>query len=122
MEKGEMYVRTSFTPIRMISGQKDPVALGIQVSNRGERTRCYSVSVKVPFAFGFDRSGLMREHRVRIKNVNPGGAKEAVFNIYGKFNLQPGFYPFDVIVREHADERFDKITDQQQFEAKLRVE
>ncbi len=67
MEKGEMYVRTSFTPIRMVAGQKDSVALGIQVTNKGDMVHNYSVSVKVPFAFGFDKSGLMREHRIRIK-------------------------------------------------------
>ena len=121
MEKGEMYVRTSFTPIRMIAGQKEPVALAVEVRNKSNRTKSYSVAVKVPFAFGFDRSGLMREHRIRIKDVNPERAKEAVFSIYGKFNIKPGFYDFDVIVREH-DERFDKVVDQQHFEAKLRVE
>ena len=121
MEKGEMYVRTSFTPIRMIAGQKEPVALAVEVRNKSNRTKNYSVSVKVPFVFGFDKSGLMREHRIRIKSVNPARAKEAVFNIYGKFNITPGFYDFDVIVREH-DERFDKVVDQQHFNAKLRVE
>ena len=45
-----MYVRTSFTPIRMIAGQKDPVALAVEVTNKSERTKSYSVSVKVPFA------------------------------------------------------------------------
>ncbi|MCK4327216.1 MAG: hypothetical protein KAW41_01940 [Candidatus Diapherotrites archaeon] len=116
-----MYVRTSFLPIRMIVGQKEPVSLGVEVRNRGRQTKSYSVSVKVPFAFGFDRSGLMREHRIRIKNVDPTKKKEAKFSIYGKFNITPGFYDFDVIVREH-DERFDKITDQQHFPARLRVE
>lgn len=116
-----MYVRTSFTPIRMIAGQKDPVALGVQVRNKGARTKNYSVTVKVPFAFGFDKAGLMRDHRVRIKSVNPNQAKEAMFTIFGKFNVTPGFYDFDVVVREH-DERFDKITDQQHYDAKLRVE
>jgi len=121
MEKGEMYVRTSFTPIRMIAGQREPVALGVEIRNKSKRTKSYSVSVKVPFVFGFDKSGLMREHRIRVKNVDPTKAKEAVFNIYGKFNITPGFYGFEVIVREH-DERFDKVTDQQHFNTKLRVE
>lgn len=121
MEKGEMYVRTSFTPIRMIAGRREPVALAVEVRNKAKRPKSYSVSVKVPFLFGFDKSGLMRERRIRIRNVAPSKAKEAVFNIYSKFNVVPGFYDFDVIVREH-DERFDKVTDQQHFSAKLRVE
>ncbi|MFC2175276.1 hypothetical protein ACFLQ2_05460 [archaeon] len=116
-----MYVRTSFLPIRMIAGQKDPVSLGVEVRNRGKATRSYSVSVKVPFAFGFDRSGLMRDHRIRIKNVDPTKKKEALFSIFSKFNVKPGFYDFDVIVREH-DERFDKVTDQQHCTTRLRVE
>ena len=116
-----MYVRTSFLPIRMIAGQKEPVSLSVEVRNRANRTKNYSVSVKVPFAFGFDRSGLMREHRVRIKSIDPQKKKEAMFSIYGKYNIKPGFYAFDVVVREH-DERFDKVTDLQHFPTKLRVE
>ncbi len=122
MEAGEMYVRTSFTPIRMIVGQKDPVSLAIEVRNKGNKTKNYSVSVKVPFVFGFDKSGLMREHRIRIKSIDPSKAKEAVFSIYGKYGLKTGFYNFEVIIREHDEARFDKITDQQIFTAKLRVE
>ena len=105
----------------MIAGQKDPVSLGVEVRNRGRQTKNYSVSVKVPFAFGFDRSGLMREHRIRIKNIDPAKKKEALFSIYGKYGVKPGFYDFDVIVREH-DERFDRVTDMQHFPTKLRVE
>lgn len=121
MEK-ETYVRTSFTPIRMIAGQKDPIALAVEVRNKSTKTKSYSITVKVPFVFGFDKTGLMREHRIRIKNVNPNQAKEAIFSIYGKYGLKPGFYDFDVVVREHDDVRFDKIIDQQQFTVKLRVE
>jgi len=120
--EGIMYVRTSFTPIRMISGQKDPVALGVQVTNRSDAKKSYTVIVKAPMAFGFDRSGLLREHRARIKNVDMGKGKEAVFSVYGKFNLQKGFYAFDVTVLEHKDERFDKPMATEQSKANLRVE
>ena len=95
--------------------------MAVEVTNKGKITRNYSVSLKVPFAFGFDRAGLMREKRIRIKNIAPMKSKDAVFPIFGKFNLTAGFYDFDVIVREH-DERFDKVTDQQKFDTKLRVE
>lgn len=113
-------VRTSFIPIRMVSGQKEPVALHVEITNKSNEPRGYSVSVKVPSKFGFDRACLMGEKRVRIGLVNPNETKTAIFNIYGKFNVPPGLYDLDVVVRAHA-ERFDKVVAQDQVVATLRV-
>ncbi len=120
-ESNQMAVRTSFTPIRMILGQKKPIALSVEVRNKGERVKNYTVSVRVPTKFGFDTSGLVSTHRMRIKNVKHGEAKDAVFTVFGKFGLTPGSYDFDILVREHG-ERFDQTLDQASVVTSLRVE
>ncbi|MCD6414879.1 MAG: hypothetical protein J7L23_04625 [Candidatus Diapherotrites archaeon] len=121
MEEPETRIRTSFIPIRMISGQREPVSLQVEVTNKSREPRGYSVSVKVPSRFGFDRACLMGEKRVRIGLINPGEAKNAVFTIYSKFNVPAGLYNLDIVVRSHA-ERFDKVLDQENMTATLRVE
>jgi uncharacterized membrane protein len=104
----------------MLVGQKAPIALAVEVRNKGELLRNYTVSVRAPTKFGFDTSGFVSTHRIRIKSVKPGDAKDAVFNIYGKYGLQAGNYDFDILIREH-DERFDKTLDQASVVTSLRV-
>jgi len=114
-------VRTSFTPIRMISGSKEPVNFSVEVKNKTQQTRNYSISVKLNTHFGLDISLLMKEKRIRVMNVGPGQSKDAVFQMYGRYNLDPGFYDSTVVVREHA-ERFDKVLKEERTKATLRVE
>lgn len=120
-EESNMYIRTNFVPLRMISGQKEPVNLHIAVTNKTDAPRGYSVNVKAPSKFGFDRAGLMGEKRIRIGFIAPGQTKTAVFNIYGKFILPAGLYNLDVTIREH-DQRFDKVAGIERSVATLRVE
>jgi uncharacterized membrane protein len=114
-------VRTSFTPIRMILAQRKPISLSVEVRNKGKATKGYTVSVRVPTKFGFDESGLVSTHRVRIKAIDPSQAKDAVFKIFPKFGLTSGNYDFDILVREH-DERFDRAIGQISVVTSLRVE
>lgn len=113
-------VRTSFMPIRMVAGQKEPVALHVEVRNRTGTSKNYSVSLKVPFVFGFDMPGLMREKRIRMKTVHPKESKDAIFKVYAKAHIEPGIYKFGVTVREH-DERFDKELSMERYDSELRV-
>ena len=115
-----MYIRTNFVPLRMIIGQKEPVNLHIAVTNKTESPRGYSVNIKAPSKFSFDKSGLMGEKRIRIGFIPAQGTKTAVFNIYGKFNVPEGLYDMDVVVREH-DQRFDKVAGVERAVATLRV-
>jgi len=100
-DDSNMYIRTNFVPLRMIVGQKDPVNLHIAVTNKTDEARGYSITVKAPSKFGFDRSGLMGERRIRVGYVSSQETKTAVFNIYGKHGLKSGLYDLDVTIREH---------------------
>ena len=120
-EEQRMYVRSVFTPLRLMAGNRDPVSLAVYVSNKSRDIRNYSVTIKVPTIFGFDRTGLMHDQRNRIRAVQPGQVGETAFTIYPKYGVKHGFYPFSVLVREH-DERFDKTIDEKALETKLRVE
>jgi hypothetical protein len=121
MSDENVVIRTNFVPLRMISGQKDPVNLQVAITNKTKMLRGYSVSVKAPSKFGFDKSGLMSEKRVRIGFIPPMGTKTAVFSIFGKFSVPSGLYDMDVVVREH-EQRYDKVTAMQSAVATLRVE
>lgn len=120
-EDRRMYVRSVFTPLRLMAGNRDPVSLAVYVANKSDGVRNYSVTVKVPTTFGFDRTGMMHDQRNRIRAVQPGQTGETAFTIYGKFSVKHGFYPFSILVREH-DERFDKTFDEKVLVTKLRIE
>jgi hypothetical protein len=121
MEEDAMNVKTSFVPLRMIVGQKEPVNLHVDVKNLSRKPKSYSISAKVPSKLGFDRSGLMLEKRIRLGGVPPGKTESAVFSIYGKFGLKQGFYDVELLIREHED-RFDKQLSQAKVTSTLRVE
>ena len=117
----DFHVRTSFTPIRMMSGSRDPVSLSVEVRNKTKSLRNYTLTVKLNTRFGLDPSLLMREKHIRMLNVSPGQAKDAVFSVYGRYNLEPGFYQSTIVVREHAN-RFDRVLAEDRVIATLRVE
>jgi len=116
-----MYVRTSFNPIRMMAGQKEPVHLTVEIKNKDDKIRNYSLTVKSPTLFGFDEGRVFKENRARVPDVEPGKAKDVIFTIFAKTAVKPGFYNFDIVVREH-DERFDRKLGEQRLTTKLRVE
>ena len=103
-----MKVRTSYLPIRMAIEQKLPVTLNVEIKNTEETPRNFSVVVSLPGRLGFDRAGLEREKRQRIRDLAPGEWGEAKFKIYPKIGLKPGMYDIEVYVREHPIGRFDK--------------
>jgi len=105
----------------MISGSREPVNLNVEVKNNTQQIKNYSISIKLNTFFGLDISMLMKEKRIRVMNVGPGQSKDAIFQVYGRYNLDPGFYDSTVVVREHAD-RFDKVLKEERTKATLRVE
>jgi len=115
-----MRVRTSFTPLRMVAGQKRPVVLAIEVFNKTRDMRNYSVSVKLPFVFSFGPGILLKEKRIRIGKVEPGKSKDALFKVYGKYNIVVGNYPVGIVVKEHG-ERFDQAIGEMKLPTSLRV-
>ncbi|MBN3037328.1 MAG: hypothetical protein JW834_02690 [Candidatus Diapherotrites archaeon] len=115
-----MQVRTSFTPIRMMAAENQPVVMHVEVRNKSAINKNYSVTLKLPSELGFDAAFVMKEKRVRIANVEPNRAKDAVFTVFGKRRIQPGMYDMSVVVREH-DERFDKSQKKEECKATLRV-
>jgi uncharacterized membrane protein len=121
-ERPNTGVRSSFSPIRMIVGQKDPVKLAVEVANKDDHAKVYSVSVKLPFSFGFDKVGLMRENRKRVGYVNANSRVDVSFPIYGRYGLKPGLYDIDVLVRHHESDRYDKTVDEIPHTTQLRVE
>ncbi|MCD6523027.1 MAG: hypothetical protein J7K68_04720 [Candidatus Diapherotrites archaeon] len=120
MEEPQMRVRTSFTPLRMVAGRKETVILAVEVKNRSNTAKNYSVSVKLPFVLNFVGENLLKEKRVRLGGIEPNQSKDAIFKIYGKYNIQPGSYNIEITVREH-EVRFDKATGQVKTTATLRV-
>ncbi len=103
-----MKIRTSYLPIRMVIEHKEPVTLNIEVKNTEETPRNYTVTVSLSGRFGFDRAGLEKEKRERIRELAPGEWGLAKFRIYPKIGLKPGIYDIEVYVREHPIGRFDK--------------
>ncbi len=109
-----------FTPIRMVSGQREPVNLNIYLINKFSEPVLVSVIAKVPASFGFDKAGIVSEKRERLGVIEPGEEKVVNFPIYGKFGTRPGKYPIQVKVLLH-EKRYDKIKDEYKFSTELRV-
>lgn len=109
-----------FTPIRMISGQREPVNLNIYLINKFSEPVLVSVIAKVPASFGFDKAIIVSEKRERIGLIEPGEEKIVNFPIYGKFGTRPGKYPVQVRILIHG-ERYDKIRDEYKFSTELKV-
>ena len=115
-----MIIKTRFTPIRMIVGQKDPVTLDVILKNNGTEEVLSTIIVKLPNGLGFDLSGITREKRERIDYIKPAEEKSISFRIYPRHNTEEGQYPVTVNILTHPD-RYDKTTSEKQQEAILRV-
>ncbi len=113
-------VKTYFSPIRMVAGQKDPVILEVAIKNSTQESQLVTVIVKMPFSLGFDRVGLMREKLKRIGYVKAGAEKTVPVQIYGKPMIREGEYPVDVRVIYHP-ERYDKTENEVRQTTTLRV-
>jgi len=116
-----MKITTSFLPIRMVAGQKEPVVLNIYIKNDSEETKLVSVITKIPFSIGFNKVGLKREAVKRIGFIKPGVEKTIPIVLYGKHSIQPGEYKIEIRVIEHADERYDKTKNIYSTYTNLRV-
>jgi hypothetical protein len=113
-------IQYSFSPIRAVAGQKNPVLLELRVKNGFPETKLVSVFVKIPFSLGFDRVGLFRDTRRQIGDLAAGDEKVIPINIYPKTNIIPGDYKVMVKVFSHKD-RYDKIDQEFPLTTILRV-
>jgi hypothetical protein len=113
-------ITTSFSPIRMIAGQKDAVMLHVFIKNLAENSKMASVYLKIPYSLGFDKVGLVRDTRKRIGTIKAGTEKDIIIPIYGKPTIVEGEYPISIKVEMHG-ERFDKKEQEYSAETKLRV-
>ncbi|MFH0986744.1 MAG: hypothetical protein V1911_01705 [Candidatus Micrarchaeota archaeon] len=113
-------VSESFSPIRMVAGQRDPSILNVTVKNKSKDSVIATVIAKIPFSLGFDRIGLEREARRRIGFVKPESEKVVPIPIHLKVSAGEGVYPIDVRVQLHKD-RYDKVEKELRTTAELRV-
>ena len=113
-------ITTSFSPIRMIAGQKDPVMLHVFIKNLAENSKMASIYLKIPYSLGFDKVGLVRDTRKRIGVIQAGTEKDIIIPIYGKPTITEGEYPISLKIDMHS-ERFDKKEQEYSSETKLRV-
>ena len=79
-----------------------------------------TVSMKIPFSLGFNRTGLTRDSRRRVANIKPGAEKVIPIPLYGKKTIAEGEYPVTIKVYMHSD-RYDKSESDYSLETKLRV-
>lgn len=113
-------ISASFSPIRLVAGNTEPVFLNIAVKNETDVSRTATVFIKIPYSLGFDRVGLDRDARRRIAAIKPGEEKVIPIMIYGKTTIKPGEYPIGIKVKTHLD-RYDQVDGEVSAETKLRV-
>ena len=113
-------ITTSFSPIRLVAGNTEPVFLNVTVKNETEISRTATVFIKIPYSLGFDKIGLNRDARHRIAAIKPGAEKVIPIRIYGKTTIKPGEYPIGIKVQMHSD-RYDKVEGEVSAETTLRV-
>ena len=113
-------IKTRFTPLRMLVGQKEPVIMEVLIKHDEEQSQLANISVKTPSVLCFDRDGLVREHRKRTGPIKPGVEKVIPIMIYCKHNVEEGVYDINVRASIHP-ERYDKVVASDSTTAKLRV-
>lgn len=113
-------ISSSFSPIRVVAGQKDPVILNIKIKNQYLGSKLASVLIKAPFSLGFDKVGLYRETRRRVGHIKEGSEKVIPIQVFPKTNIQEGTYNVDVKVYAHPD-RYDKVEKEYIHSTSLRV-
>lgn len=113
-------ISSSFNPIRVVAGQKDPVILNIKIKNQYPESKLASITVKAPFSLGFDRIGLFRETRRRVGHIKKEMEKIIPIQIFPKPNIQEGNYNVEIKVYAHPD-RYDKVEKEYNHNTTLRV-
>lgn len=116
-----MYVTARFNTLRAVVGQKEPVILEVVFKNTEPNSVLASISVKVPFALGFDRAGLMRECRKRIGYVKSGDEKTIPLPLYVKSTSGEGSYPIQVTAQVHDNDKYDKVRAEYGYDTSLRI-
>ena len=121
MRCGNMvFLNSYFDTIRAVEGQREPVILEIVVRNDEQESILASVLIKIPFALGFDRAGLMRDTRRRIGYIKAGEEKTIPIPLYCKTNTKEGVYPVEIRAQIHPD-KYDKVLKEILYKTELRV-
>ena len=114
-------IKAEFDRLRAVKGQKDTVKLITKITNTGSESTAATLLIKTPFSLGLDKVGLVREKRVRIKEIKAGSVEQFRTELYLKPNVKEGYIPMEVRVWEHPDGRFDKSSKLHTLELKLKV-
>lgn len=115
-----MHASAAFNAVRAVVGQKEPIVLNITLRNNEETALLTSVIVKIPFALGFDKAGLMRETRRRLGLIKVGGDKTVPIPIYVRSTTKEGTYPVEIKAITHL-EHYDKNDKEYAYSTTLRV-
>lgn len=116
-----MYLTARFNTLRALIGQKEPLIFEVVLKNSESNSVLASIIVKVPFALGFDRAGLMRESRRRLGYVKSGDTKTIPILLYLKSTTKEGSYPLEVRAQIHAGDQYDKVKEELTYHTSLRV-
>ncbi|MEM3737988.1 MAG: hypothetical protein QXQ88_01395 [archaeon] len=114
-------MKAGFDVLRLVSGQKDPANLEIELENNDDISQMVSVAVRIPFSFGFDLVGLEREKIIKVGEIQPKEVKRIVVPIFPKPSVRPGEYEFVTKMRVHPGGRWDKVAYEEQLKTFLRV-
>ena len=114
-------IRTSWTPLRMMRGQKEPTYLNVEVKNTSEEPKNYSLILSAPYPLGFDTTAITRERREKIAAVKPNETRKVPFTVFSRANVEQGQHTLELLVKEH-EAKFDRVIDESMSTVQLRVE
>jgi len=95
-------IECSFHPLRMALHRREPVELGVTVTNQDPGPKKLSVKLLVSKDLSLSKGGFKEMAIERVESLGGKDSRRFYFEIYPKQMTSPGEQPIQVIVEEHA--------------------
>ena len=119
---GDIYINTSLFPYRLSMSQdrKTPMDLTIELKNQSSSEKMVSLDLKLPDAFGADKTGMMRTFTQNLDSLKEGDSLSVTIPLYMSGRARKGNYTASLKIFEQFND-YKYVTKTYSKELILRV-
>ena len=119
---GDIYINTSLFPYRLsvLQDRKTSMDLTIELKNQSNTEKMVSLDLKLPDAFGADKTGMMRNYNRNFDSLKAGESLSVTIPLYMSGRARKGNYTASLKIFEHFND-YKYVTKTYSKELILRV-
>ena len=98
----KLSVNSTIYPYGLSLRERRPAELEVEITNKDSADKLLSLSILLPDAVAFDKSGLNKGVQKRLDSVNAGETKVFKYPVFITSKADPGLFSGRLVVSEHA--------------------